>query len=153
MSCPPRSEPAEPLDVGLLSILRHDLVTPINLIVGYCELLSAEAADQGMTARVASLQSIRQVGFHLLGSIDQALLTSTERRFLNDVQELARNLATPAAELVRSCEELLWATQVDPDGPTVTADLAKIRSAADRLQNMAQEMSRGWLPEPDRTPG
>ena len=150
MSGLPRLESAEPLDVGLLSVLRHDLVTPINLIVGYCELLIAESADLGMTARVAPLQSIRQAGYHLLGSIDQTLLTSDERRYPADVKELAEKLTTPATNLVSACAELVDSTQADPDGQTLASDLEKIRLAADRLRSIAQEMRLGWLPEPNQ---
>ena len=151
MSGLPRPQPTEPLDVGLLSVLRHELVTPINLIVGYCELLIAEFADLAMNSWVAPLESIRQAGYHLLGSIDQTLLTNVERRYPADVKELAKTLATPATNLVTSCVELVVAAQADPDGQTFASDLDKIRTAADRLCGMAQEMSLGWLPEPNKS--
>ena len=146
-------EPADPLGVGLLSILRHDLVTPINLIVGYCELMIAESADLGMTTRSSPLQSIRQAGYYLLGCIDETLLTSSVRRYPTDLQELAQKLSDPSTNLIRSCDELLDATQDDPDGQTFAADLDQIRSAADRIHTMAQEMRLGWLPEPDQSHG
>ncbi len=140
---------AEPLTTGLLSLLRHELVSPINLIVGYCELLMAEASDWGESRLIAPLNLIRQSGFLMLNSIDRVLLTDVNERSLADIQELARTLIVPASQLVDSCDTI--GVPADHDGAETdfTNDLARIRSAGRRMCLMAEDLAVGVFPQAD----
>lgn len=144
-----RSAPlTEPVANDVASILRHDLVTPINLIVGYCDLLISEAVDSGRPARVAPLRSIRSLGFDLLHLIDQVLLTDHPERSVGDLQHLANALEGTAERLVASCDLLEVAGGTTEDGEDFVGDLAKIREAGVRMLMMAQALAAGRLPEP-----
>jgi phosphoserine phosphatase RsbU/P len=56
-----------------LSVLRHDLRTPINQIVGYSELLIEEAGDAGHTSYAPDLEKIRGAAKTLLNLINDNL--------------------------------------------------------------------------------
>lgn len=135
----------KPLTLDFLSVLRHELVTPINLIVGYCELLAAEATDQGISSRLAPLQSIRQLGFTILQAVDQILLTDANPRFPADIELLGRQLTPPAAKLVQLCRRLQAATEADSNTPDFAVDLGKIHLAGMQMHQMAEAMARGSL--------
>jgi len=77
MSTPASSSPSSNSS-SELSQLRHDLRTPINQIVGYCELLIEETSDEaGRPARVDDLRKIHRAARELLDLINRNL---TDRR-------------------------------------------------------------------------
>ncbi len=139
----------EPVAGDVASILRHDLVTPINLIVGYCDLLISEAVESSRATSVAPLRSIRALGFTLLRLIDQALLSDQPERSLSDIQELASSLEEPVGSLVERCDALESSAQPGEDGDNFIDDLLKIRSAGVRLLVMAQTLAAGRFPATD----
>src|SRR5436305_12458530 len=53
--------------------MSHELRTPLSVIIGYAEMLSEEAADQGQEHVVPDLQAIQQTGKHLLFLINELL--------------------------------------------------------------------------------
>lgn len=55
---------------ALLAHTRHELLTPINAIVGYAELLLDDAEECGYQPFVKDLQRIRAAGHELLGMIN-----------------------------------------------------------------------------------
>jgi len=55
------------------SSVRHDLRTPLNHILGYCEMLQEEAADQGWDDLLPELDRVAASGRELLGLLDQLL--------------------------------------------------------------------------------
>jgi len=68
-SPPPGSEaPGAPDPAQELASLRHDLLTPLNQIIGYSELLEEEAAEEHPAA-VADLRHIQQAAATLVGLI------------------------------------------------------------------------------------
>ncbi len=129
------------------SLLRHDLVTPINLIVGYCDLLTGEMIELGETELLAQLRTIRSFGFILLGLIDQALLTDQPDRSVTDLQILAQALCGPATALVRTCDVLSDSTRREPRREDFDDDLQKIRSAGLQMIEMADLLAQGQIPE------
>jgi adenylate cyclase len=50
----------------------HDLRTPLNQIIGYCELLEEEALEGGQDAFVPTLRQIRSAAWQLAGLLDEA---------------------------------------------------------------------------------
>src|SRR3982751_151222 len=50
--------------------LIHDLLTPLNQIIGYSEMLIEQAREQGQTDLVADLQKTHAAGKRLLSLID-----------------------------------------------------------------------------------
>jgi signal transduction histidine kinase/CheY-like chemotaxis protein len=56
-----------------LANMSHELRTPLNAILGYSEMLTEEAAEDGRTQSVADLQKIQAAGRHLLALINDIL--------------------------------------------------------------------------------
>jgi len=56
-----------------LANMSHELRTPLNAIIGYSELLSEEAEDNGDTENIADLNKIHSAGNHLLSLINDVL--------------------------------------------------------------------------------
>lgn len=55
-----------PTDRESLRTLRHDLRTPINPVLGYCELIMEEAGDTAPAAFLAGVQTLHAVGQRML---------------------------------------------------------------------------------------
>src|SRR5262245_16902554 len=71
----PRSSLQLPLDLqkaraAYLARVRHDLRTPINHILGYCEMLQEEADAPSWTNFRPDLDKIHQGGERLLGLVN-----------------------------------------------------------------------------------
>ena len=56
-----------------LADLRHDLRTPIGLVLGYGEMVADELADAGRTDLLADVEKIRAAGRRLLAMVDERL--------------------------------------------------------------------------------
>ena len=67
------AEAANKAKSTFLSNMSHELRTPLNAIIGYSEMLSEEATDDGNEGYVPDLQKIRSAGKHLLGLINDVL--------------------------------------------------------------------------------
>jgi len=58
---------------AFLSNMSHELRTPLNAIIGYCDLLSEEAAEWGFDPVLADVAKIRAAGQRQLALIDDIL--------------------------------------------------------------------------------
>jgi signal transduction histidine kinase len=58
------------------SKIRHDLLTPVNQIIGYSEMLAEDANKDGHTQYVADLKKITQAGRNLTDQISQLFKVS-----------------------------------------------------------------------------
>ena len=125
---------------------RHELVTPINLIIGYCELLTAEAGDHCLRERIDILQSIRQLGFALLRSIDGALLGAAPAGSTGDLQQLGFAIRQPAQDLVARCRQFVAQAELEGDQPQFLGDLDKILTAGEAMIGLADMLINGCLP-------
>jgi CheY-like chemotaxis protein/class 3 adenylate cyclase len=79
--------------------LRCELRTPLNHIIGYCEILLEDAAADGYDGFLPELQRIRQAADHLLGMLDEPgrlmqldALPDISRLDDGDVSNLVRDL-------------------------------------------------------------
>lgn len=81
-----------------LSKTRHDLRTPLNHIIGYCEILIEDAEDEGSNALIPDLKKVQSAGRQLLElmgtllSSDHLLSAAAARE-----QKPERQVATPTA--------------------------------------------------------
>ncbi len=109
-----------------LSRMRHELRTPINHILGYCEMLLEEA--QLSEQPLEDLRKIRAGGREL-----QALIARyfDEEHFLQerDLHQLYHDLRTPVNHIIGYSDLLIEQTE-DPATQAAVADLKKIRDAA-----------------------
>lgn len=84
-------DPRSSIDVAaLVASLGHELRTPINAILGYCELMSHELSDAGHAELLGDLRRVRQCGEHMAALMDA----------LVDLARIERGQASMAPALV-----------------------------------------------------
>src|SRR5262245_22747836 len=117
-----------------LSHIRHSLRTPINHILGYCEMLLEE---EDMPPRiVADLQKIHAGGKQLLELIARYLDEETFA-LQRDLPQLQHELRTPVNHIIGYSELLIeQAEELGQRG--IMADLEKIRGAARELLGLME---------------
>ena len=121
-------------DAQSLGKLRHDLRTPINQVIGYCELLLEDPSNTDIYAR--DLERIKSAGWQLLTALntylgDQALAA---RSF--DAFKVQQDLRTPVDHII-GYSELLMEQAESQDCPEILLDLRRIHEAAGNwLQRM-----------------
>jgi sigma-B regulation protein RsbU (phosphoserine phosphatase) len=120
---PGQNKPAEELD---LSRMRHELRTPINHILGYCEMLMEEARLPKEAAE--DLLRIHAGGRELQSLI--ARYFDEDQFFLQrDLHQLYHELRTPVNHII-GYSDLLIEQAEDPATQAAIPDLRKIRDAA-----------------------
>lgn len=126
-------EAARQLD---LSKIRHDLRTPINHILGYCEMLQE---DEQLPASFApDLAKIHAGGRQLLALIAEYFDEETFETKRGDVQRLCHDLRTPVNQIIGYSEML----QEDAEAigrKKYLPDLRKIRDAASLWLGLMEE--------------
>ena len=137
--------PRPPDDRHAASLLRHDMVTPVNQILGYADLLIAEAEDQGRAYRAQSLRSIRSMGRRALAVIDDALIRDPSLGRPPDLAALAPGVVGPSAAIVEACRALEEASAQATDRASFLEDLGRVQDAAVILAEMARRASEGHV--------
>ena len=129
-------------EVVNLSFLRHELRTPINHILGYCELLLEEGQLAG-----AGAEDLRRI--HAAGRELQALLTKNfdEKHFSGprDLHQLYHDLRTPANHII-GYSDLLIEQAEDSGKREPIPDLTKIRGAATHWLALMEAHLMGPIP-------
>ena len=111
---------------------KHDLRTPLNHIIGYCEMLIEEAQDAGREAALPDLERIHTAGRHLLSVINDLFDPDKAPAYRTDPSLLDHEVRTPLNQIIGYAE--LLQDEVPPDAsPSFIADLGKIHAAARRL--------------------
>ena len=116
------------LTVQALSELRHELRTPINQIIGYCEMLLEDATAEEHAARRAALEQALSAVRDALTTIDRGLPAGRTDVRPADAEALTDTLRVPREKILRATESLLGDAE-----RAFVADVRKIRSAAERL--------------------
>jgi DNA-binding response OmpR family regulator len=119
---------ADTLTLQALSELRHELRTPINQIIGYCEMLLEDATAAEQAARRAALEEALAAVRDALTTIDRGLPSGKRDVRPAEAEALSDTLRVPRERILRATESLL----TDEERAFV-ADIRKIRSAAERL--------------------
>ncbi len=116
--------------------LRHELRTPVNLIVGYGEMLLEDTPEPD--PRAAELGAILTAAREVLDRINAALPPSGGASEA-DLTKLLESLHGPQQRVLAAVDAIRART----DDPGVLADLDKIASAAARLTAVPRPVSRG----------
>jgi len=122
------------------SRLRHDLITPVNHILGYCDLLIEDAEARGNVYRSRSVRSVRDLGRLALGAIDQTLARAVEQDRPVDVVAIGRALAVPCLAVVEACRAIEEVSARSPESAFLD-DLARIKDSAVQLAETAARMA------------
>ena len=125
-----------------VSALRHDLRTPVNHIVGYCELLLEDAATDPDDARRTALRDALAGARDVLALIDTTLPSSGEGVTPGRIDALHARLRGPHDRILAAMDAL--GTAAAGDG--FQADVERIRHATGRLL----AVPRGGTPPPAR---
>lgn len=124
---------------ALLVHLRQELIPPINVVIGYTEILREDAQRNGQGDVVFGVNQIRSAGKRLLAIVNNHLgsAKTATMRLDFDVNALCANLGDEMfpviEELTEACELLINRQREQGRGQFV-ADLEKVQSAGERLR-------------------
>ena len=86
--------------------LKHDLRTPLNHIIGYCEMLIEEAEDQPQQTFVADLERIHSAGRRLLNVINDLVDPAKSPAYKSDPNLVHHEVRTPLNQIIGYAELL-----------------------------------------------
>lgn len=131
------SEGQPPNRDAYLARVRHDLRTPINHILGYCEMLLDDAGDLAWPNLVADLRKIEIAGKQLLAIVNYQFDASHARTAPLDLRQIQHELRTPINHII-GFTEILQEQASEFGRPVVLSDLGKIRTAATVLFDLLE---------------
>jgi PAS domain S-box-containing protein len=137
---------------SFLANMSHELRTPMNAILGYSEMLTEDAEDDGLDDMVADLNKINAAGKHLLSLINDVLdLSKIEAGRMDlfletfDLHQTLDEVATTAQPLFGTNDNQ-FVLDVDDQVGTVHLDLTKVRqSLLNLLSNAAKFTNDGTI--------
>ena len=151
MGGPAQPNPADPIRPGIMAHFAHDLKTPINHIIGYCDLLLEEAEDSRLSGYLPGLQRIHAAGRELLAFVNENLTGDLGEGEGPSQTQLHCGLRPALATIVRYGELL----QEDAQGlgnTELLPDLQKICTAAQRVLEVADNCPPLDPPESGASP-
>jgi sigma-B regulation protein RsbU (phosphoserine phosphatase) len=113
--------------------IKHQLRTPLNHVIGYCEMLIDEAQDAGRENVLPDLERIHTAGRHLLEVINDLFHPEKALIFRSDPSLLDHEIRTPLNQIIGYAEMLQDEVQTGEHPAAFVADLGRIHSAARRL--------------------
>ncbi len=133
-----RPRPAVPVPERKLDLskIRHDLRTPINHILGYCEMLQED--DQLPADFAPDLAKIHAGGRQLLALISEYFDEETFETQRGDVHRLCHELRTPVNQII-GYSEILQEDAAELGRKKYLPDLRKIRDAAASWLGLMEE--------------
>lgn len=123
-------------DMEALTRLRHSLRTPLNQIIGYCEMLMESAEEDGNSSILRDLKRIHTSGGQLLALINDALAPWKIETGKLDVEAMRRDMRTPLNAIIGYAELCL---DESTGKNSLTADLKKILRAAQNLYHIFED--------------
>ena len=122
-----------------LRALRHDLRTPINPVLGYCELIVEEAGAAAPALLIAGMQELHAAGMRMLKLTNEIFSDQPSALRQLDCAELQREFRAPANEASALCQKL--ETQATAAMlPVAARDLQRIGIATNRWLKRIEEM-------------
>ena len=118
--------------------LKHDLRTPLNHIIGYCEMLIEEAEDQPQQTFVADLERIHSAGRRLLNVINDLVDPAKSPAYKSDPNLVHHEVRTPLNQII-GYAEMLQEEARERGATAFVADVEKILSAARELLRLVVE--------------
>ncbi|HUQ18206.1 MAG TPA: PAS domain-containing sensor histidine kinase [Gemmatimonadaceae bacterium] len=106
------AEEANRAKSGLISMMSHDLRTPLGAISGYCDLLTMGVRGEVNEAQIADLERIKKSSDYLLSLIDDVL--NFARLNAGQIDNLA--IQSLSADFVLSRTEILMGTRFEQAG-------------------------------------
>ncbi|HEY9723506.1 MAG TPA: PAS domain-containing sensor histidine kinase [Oscillatoriaceae cyanobacterium] len=132
-------EAATRLKSSFLSIVSHELKTPLSLIIGYAELLEDKYPHEPLLAGIQD--GSRRLARHVNKLLDYSALLSDSlplfksQTCLNEVIENVREIARPEFEAHR----VVFCVEIEPDLPCVDADMRRLTEVLQELLDNARQ--------------
>ena len=149
------TDDAERIRRATLAHMRHELRTPINAILGYCDLLIEDAEGEAGLPLLRDLRKIRAAGELLLDRVNAVLKgdRGEERETLPALDgigaTLRKELREPLNGVIGYGELLIDVLEERGEGGPLP-DLRRIVAAAERLLALQEEIVRaGEVPSED----
>jgi adenylate cyclase len=112
--------------------VRHDLLTPINHLLGYTEMMLEDCEEQGRNSLLQSLRHMRATSKELQGAIERVLPSSPKPAEESELSKLYAELLDPMARMFQIIESV--ERDISAAGePNPLPDFGKTRIAAERL--------------------
>lgn len=128
--------------ISSLSNLRHELRTPINVIIGYSEMLIEDLEIANDSVNLHELQQIREGGIELLFLIRNLLNDEKLEIYHSDLEKLLTEqnvqaqLQMPINSLIKYCQQILNTTS----NQDLVSDIKKINQASQDLLTMTDDI-------------
>jgi len=146
-----------PLTPQRLSVLRHDLRTPFNHIIGYAEMALEEAEDQDVESLQQAVADIVAAARSMLASTDEllagepdrispALLAAAREQLASQLETLRANTAT-AVEVAETTEQAGDAREHLQKIQSALGNLAELLAATASWHDAPQEASHQVTPD------
>jgi adenylate cyclase len=132
-------EPMTTSDHGSVSNVRHDLLTPINHLLGYSEMMLENCEDLGLHEIAGHLDTIRSISKELMHAIHRVLPSEPVADLDVELAKLKVLMEDPLGRMFEGIDEAA-ATLAGLDDPAAAGDLGKIRTAALRLRAQVQAL-------------
>jgi Amt family ammonium transporter len=137
---------------SFLANMSHELRTPMNAIIGYSEMLTEDAEEDGLDEMVEDLNKINSAGKHLLSLINDVLDLSKIEAGRMELYLETFDLRQTLDEVASTAQPLFdkngnqFVLEVDDGIGTVHLDVTKVRqSLFNLLSNAAKFTSQGTI--------
>ncbi len=142
------AEQANQAKSTFLANMSHELRTPMNAIIGYSEMLTEDAEDDGYQELVPDLEKINSAGRHLLSLINDVLdLSKIEAGRMDlfletfDLRQILTEVVTTALPMIEQNDNQFVEDYGDDLGE-MHADLTKVRQALFNLLSNAAKFTQ-----------
>jgi len=125
-------------DLEALTRLRHSLRTPLNQIIGYCEMLMESAEENGTMDLLRDLKRIHTSGGQLVALINDALAPWKIETGKIDIDSMRLEMRTPLNAII-GYAELCLDESTGPGKDELVSDLKKIHRAAFNLYHLFED--------------
>ena len=116
---------------------QHDLRNPLGNILGFCEMLLAEAKPLASADLKQGLESIYQSAFRMVADINQVLDPNKKPAALEEVKSLQTRLRPQAAQIILDIQTL--PSKADALEPGLfNVDLSRMTDSARRLGDLIE---------------
>lgn len=122
--------------------LRHDLLTPLNQIIGYADLLIGDLEIANETKAMRSITKTASEARRIVAMIDEVIRTMSE------ANRATQDVSAALQDIENSVYEVKSQSPVDVDGE-VASSIEMIRSASQNLRQRLQDLVGKLADEPD----
>jgi signal transduction histidine kinase len=133
-------------DRAAMARVRHDLLTPLNGVVGYAGILREDALDCGLPELVPELDAILRDARDTVAVLSGVVRSDGGADVEGVAAEVRARCHAAVTRVVRAAESLL--PRVGPPAPdTMAADLRRVRDSAATLLQLIDGMREAYARE------